>query len=226
MKRDVTQIQISLVSTRSLCIHGSQTTCLTFKNRVCVFRESWSLFSSAWFPYPHLLVSSFRKLSSHTLDTFFFFFFFWPSCSIWSSGPGIRSELQLPPCWSGDQTCILVLQMPLISLHHSRNSKDYHFGKIVNKHVPGIPAMAQQDQWHLCSARMQVQAPAWQSGLRIPNYCGLDLIPGPGTPYAEGWPKMKKKKKKEKEKEACPALSWLRRVPSLSKHASSQESES
>ena len=23
--------------------------------------------------------------------------------------------------------------------------------------------------------------------------CGLDLIPGVGAPYAEGWPKMKKK---------------------------------
>ena len=32
-----------------------------------------------------------------------------------------------------------------------------------------------------------------------PN-CGLDLIPGPGTPYAPGQPKKKKKEKKRKKK--------------------------
>ena len=45
---------------------------------------------------------------------------------------------------------------------------------------------------------------AWHSGLRI-WHChnhrigrnsGLDLIPGPGTPYAMGQPEKKKKKKK------------------------------
>ena len=43
--------------------------------------------------------------------------------------------------------------------------------------------------------------PAWHSGLRIwsccswgwcvHHNCGWDLIPGLGTPYAAGWPKMK-----------------------------------
>ena len=62
--------------------------------------------------------------------------------------------------------------------------------------------------WHngisgvLGSAGTQVQSPAWHNGLRIwhcrscglgPN-CGLDLIPGPGTPYAVGPPPPQKKK--------------------------------
>ena len=37
-------------------------------------------------------------------------------------------------------------------------------------------------------------------------YChsfSSDLIPGPGTPYAMGWPKRKKKKKKKKNSIHC-----------------------
>ena len=30
--------------------------------------------------------------------------------------------------------------------------------------------------------------------------CDLDLIPGPGTPYAVGWPKEKREKKKKKRR--------------------------
>ena len=68
--------------------------------------------------------------------------------------------------------------------------------------------MAQWDGRHLGSAGMQVQFLAWNGWVRIhcchscslgPN-CGSDLIPGLGTPYAAGRPKMKKKKKKRKEK--------------------------
>ena len=29
--------------------------------------------------------------------------------------------------------------------------------------------------------------------------CCSDLIPGPGTPYAAGWPKMEKERKKKKD---------------------------
>ena len=47
----------------------------------------------------------------------------------------------------------------------------------------------------------------WGGGLRIwhcPSFSlgcngGSDLIPGPGTPYAEGQPKKKKRKKKRKK---------------------------
>ena len=54
---------------------------------------------------------------------------------------------------------------------------------------------------HLRSAGMQVQSVAWHSGSRIWHcwsYCldqdySLDMIPGPGTPYATGQPKMKGK---------------------------------
>ena len=52
----------------------------------------------------------------------------------------------------------------------------------------------------LGSAGTQVQSPAWDSGLRIWHCCScglgrsysLDLIPGPGIPYAAGGPKEKK----------------------------------
>ena len=61
--------------------------------------------------------------------------------------------------------------------------------------------MAQWDWWHLGSTGLQVRSPARHSGLRIRccrlgcNY-GLDMIPGPGIPYATGWPKMKTTTKK------------------------------
>ena len=68
--------------------------------------------------------------------------------------------------------------------------------------------MVQQDRQHLGSAGVQVQPPAWHSGLRI-HCChsctlgcdyGLDLFPGPGTPYATGWPKMKERKREREER--------------------------
>ena len=70
--------------------------------------------------------------------------------------------------------------------------------------------MAQQDQWCFCSAGTQVQSLARHSGLRIwhchgcsvDSNCSLELIPGPGTPYALGWPKKEKKgRRKEGRKE-------------------------
>ena len=65
-----------------------------------------------------------------------------------------------------------------------------------------------RDWRHLGSAGLQVQSPAQYSGLGIwhchscslGHNSGLDLIPGPGTPYATGQPKMKKKKKKERKR--------------------------
>ena len=43
----------------------------------------------------------------------------------------------------------------------------------------------------------------WVKDLALPQLwqghnCGLALIPGPGTPYASGWPEKGKKKKKKK----------------------------
>ena len=64
--------------------------------------------------------------------------------------------------------------------------------EIMLEHFSGVPTVVQLDQQHLGSTRMQVQSLDWHSGLRIPhchscgvgrNY-GLDLIPGPGAPYA------------------------------------------
>ena len=56
---------------------------------------------------------------------------------------------------------------------------------------------------------MQVRSPSWHSGLRIQCCqscglgcnCGLDLIPGQGTPHATGQPKRKRKRKKKKKKQ-------------------------
>ena len=63
--------------------------------------------------------------------------------------------------------------------------------------------MAKLDQWYLWSTGTQVQSPSQQSDLRIQHCstcgiglnCSLDLIPGPGTPYAQGWKKRKKNKR-------------------------------
>ena len=63
------------------------------------------------------------------------------------------------------------------------------------KKPSGVLAVMQQDWQHLCGVGTQVRAPAWHGGLGIwrcyscsQNF-GLDLIPGPGTPYTAGWPK-------------------------------------
>ena len=66
----------------------------------------------------------------------------------------------------------------------------------------GVPALAQQDQWHLGDTGLQVLSLTLDTGLRnwhCQNFglgadCGLDLIPGPGTPCAMGRPKKKKGK--------------------------------
>ena len=60
----------------------------------------------------------------------------------------------------------------------------------------GVPAVAQQDQRHLCSARMQVQSLVLYGGLKdlaLPqlwrmSQLHLGLSPGPGIPYAAGQP--------------------------------------
>ena len=48
---------------------------------------------------------------------------------------------------------------------------------------------------------MQLQSPAWHSGLKNQALqCRLQLkFPGPGTPYGVGWSK-KEKRKKERER--------------------------
>ena len=55
--------------------------------------------------------------------------------------------------------------------------------------------LVQRDQQCLWCAGMQVQCPAWHSGLKIRHChsCSSELIPGPGTPYAVGSPKKRKK---------------------------------
>ena len=56
--------------------------------------------------------------------------------------------------------------------------------------------MAQGDWRHLGSAGTKVPSPAGRSGLsscRVGGNYGLDLIPGPGTPYVAGQPKKKYK---------------------------------
>ena len=74
--------------------------------------------------------------------------------------------------------------------------------KVYGEKMLGGPAVAHQDQQRLGSAEMQVRFLAQHNGLRIhvlpqlwpSSKFGLDMIPGPGTPYASGWPTRKKKK--------------------------------
>ena len=90
---------------------------------------------------------------------------------------------------------------------------ELHINEPVKKYQPmhGVPFLAQWDRWPLESAGSQVPSPLQHSGLRICHChscsldcdCGLDLIPGLGTPYAVGQPKMKEKNKhtnKQKKK--------------------------
>ena len=76
--------------------------------------------------------------------------------------------------------------------------------QILKLNISGVPAVA-QDQQCLGRAGTQVQSLVQHSGLRIQHWCGCgygsDLIPGPGTPYAVGWPKKKKERKTERQTE-------------------------
>ena len=60
----------------------------------------------------------------------------------------------------------------------------------------GVPAVAQWDQQYLGNTRTQVlyqlSTVDQGSGCSLGLDCSLDLIPGPGTPYATGQPKKKK----------------------------------
>ena len=85
---------------------------------------------------------------------------------------------------------------PLFKKQQQQQTKNSHqqFSKI---YFMGTPTGARQDRQHLGSTGMRVQFLARNSGLRI-RCCrswGLDLIPGPGAPYAMGQPKKKKKRK-------------------------------
>ena len=65
-------------------------------------------------------------------------------------------------------------------------------GSRIGSDVCGAPAVVNQDQQSLGSIGMRVRSPAQHRGSRIRccwscglgHDCGLDLIPGPGTPYA------------------------------------------
>ena len=74
-----------------------------------------------------------------------------------------------------------------------------------------VPTVAQGDWWRLCSTGMLVRSLTQHSGLRIwcCHSCGSDMIPGPGTPCAAGWPKKKKKMKKKKQKSSTTVMSWM-----------------
>ena len=69
----------------------------------------------------------------------------------------------------------------------------------------GLSTVVQCDWCCLYSSEMKVQSLAWHSGLRIWHccscsvdpHCSLDLIPGPGTPYALGQPKKEEEEKKK-----------------------------
>ena len=77
---------------------------------------------------------------------------------------------------------------------------------------------------HLGSTGMHVQSLAQHGGFRIWHCrscsislnCSLNLIPGPGTPYAVGWSKTKKERRKNtsfsrlKFKEPTPTLLTMR----------------
>ena len=95
----------------------------------------------------------------------------------------------------------------LISVHNVRNEDVcvHVYVRMLCKYwTLGVPAVAQWDRWHLCSARTQVQSPAQHSSLRILHChscgvgcrCSWDLICGLGTPSSLGQPKKKKRKKK------------------------------
>ena len=84
----------------------------------------------------------------------------------------------------------------------------------IEKGKTGIPTVVQLDRQGLWSTRAQVRSPAQHSRVKDPalqqlQHChscsgghnfGLDLIPGPATPYTTGQKEKKKKKKKKKEK--------------------------
>ena len=63
----------------------------------------------------------------------------------------------------------------------------------------GVPTVMQQDQQCLWNTGTQVQSLTQDSGLKtwhchscsVGCNCGLDLIPGPGTPYASGQPQKR-----------------------------------
>ena len=85
-----------------------------------------------------------------------------------------------------------------MSSPHKLDSEKHRPYEINNK-KSGVPAVAQWDRWHLWIPGMQVQSPAWHSGLRIGGCCscgvgcncGSALIPGPETPYVLGPSKKK-----------------------------------
>ena len=74
----------------------------------------------------------------------------------------------------------------------------YFFWHVKIQSTLGGPDVVQWDLWHFGSTGIQVCSLAQHSQLRIQcccscilgHNCGLDLIPGPGTSYAAGQPKM------------------------------------
>ena len=86
---------------------------------------------------------------------------------------------------------------------HVYSHTHIHTKKIKVKKHP-LAAVVQWDWRHLGSTGIQVQFPAQHSGFRIRcchscsfgRSCGLDLIPGLGTPYATSSQTRKKKERK------------------------------
>ena len=96
------------------------------------------------------------------------------------------------------------LSIPLLGIYLDKT--------INQKYTCGALAVSQWDQKHFGDTGTWVQSLAQNSGLRIHCChrcslvcsCGLDLIPGPGTPYAMGRPKTKNKKQNKPLKKHVP----------------------
>ena len=107
-----------------------------------------------------------------------------PLTSVCSVLTADRMELKSKPDYVSALLC--TLQRPLPARNQTQSL--------------GVPAVAQRDWRHFGSTRTQGSPAQW---IRIPRCCrcdlgqdcGLNLIPGLGTPYALGWPKKKKNQK-------------------------------
>ena len=70
-----------------------------------------------------------------------------------------------------------------------------------------VESLQCQDTGSIPSLAQWVKGSSVCHSCSIGHDCGLDLIPGPGTPYAVGWPKKKKEEEVERE-DCCHVLPW------------------